>query len=94
MKPLHLRPIKEIVDDPEWQALREGLVGTWKTNSDKNVKTLRNYLGKMLDPLRVRRVHNYLTGSAFRIGIISSDKVTKLLNEVRHEWEKIKLRDK
>lgn len=82
--------ITSIVNDPEWQKLRKSLVGTWKINSDENVKKLRNYLGNMSDPLKVKRVHNYLTGSAFRIGIISSTKITKLLNEIKGVWKKIK----
>ena len=89
-KPPHLDDIRKIVDDPEWQKLRQGLVGTWKTNSKASVLTLRKYLGSMKDPMKVRRVHNYLTGSAFRIGIISSPGITKLLNEVRVAWAKIK----
>ncbi len=93
-KPPHLGDIRDIVNDPKWQKLRGGFVGTWKTHSKENVLALRQYLGAMRDPMKVRRVHNYLTGSAFRIGIISSPGITRLLNEVRVAWTNIKEKTK
>lgn len=76
--------IKSVVNEPKWQKLRSGLVGTWKTNAKKNVELLRTYLGDKTDPFKVRRVMNYLTGSAFRIGVISHDSIDKLLRELRN----------
>lgn len=76
-------PIKEVVNDPEWQTLRKSFVGTWKTLPKENIARLRLYLGNGSDPLKVRRIHNYLTGSAFRIGIISHPSIDKLLYEVK-----------
>lgn len=76
-------PIKQVVDDPEWQALRRSLVGTWKRTADANVERLASYLGDGSDPLRVRRIVNYLTGSAFRIGVISSPAISALLAKAK-----------
>lgn len=76
--------IKEIVDNPEWQGLRRSFVGTWKITPSDNCRKLRNYLGDFSDPMKVRRVLNYLTGSAFRIGIIQGEEINQLLKEVRN----------
>lgn len=75
--------IKSVVNDKAWQALRSSLVGTWKTNARQNVSLLTDYVGDMEDPFKVRRVMNYLTGSAFRIGVISHPGITRLLNQLR-----------
>lgn len=79
--------IKEIVNDPVWQALRESLLGTWRKNAAANVVKLRIYLGAEDKDfqLRRRRVHNYLTGSAFRIGLIEHPDIDQLLSEVREK---------
>lgn len=77
--------IKQIVADPEWQAIRGAFVGTWKKTPVANVEVLRAYL-YATDPveyLRWRRVYNYLTGSAFRIGVIAHPSIDQLLAEVR-----------
>lgn len=77
--------IKQIVADPEWQAIRGSFVGTWKKTPSENVKVLRAYLYATtpVEYLRWRRVYNYLTGSAFRIGVISHPDIDVLLGEVR-----------
>lgn len=77
--------IRDIVNDPEWQALRGSLVGTWKNTPAENVARLRAYLyaTSPVEYLRFRRVYNYLTGSAFRIGVISHPDIDILLAEVR-----------
>lgn len=75
--------IKEVVNDPEWQNLRSGFVGTWKKNMAGNISQLKDYLGDFSDPYKVRRVYNYLTGSAFRIGVIAGPLVNELLTEVK-----------
>lgn len=75
--------IKEVVNLPEWQELRKSLVGTWKETPINNVLKLREFLGDMTCPRRLRIIHNYLTGTAFRIGRIRHDAITDLLNEVR-----------
>jgi hypothetical protein len=72
--------IKIVVAEPVWQSMRASYVGTWKDKGlmQSNVLEMREYLGSMNNPLRIRRVLNYLTGSAFRIGIISSPEISKL----------------
>lgn len=76
--------IRKVVDDPEWQELRKSFVGTWKSQMDSNIDRLIQYLRMAPDDvLRWRRVHNYLTGSAFRIGVISHSRISELLNFVR-----------
>ncbi len=67
-----MKPIREIVKDPQWQKVRASLVGNWKERPDWCCKQLRNYLGPIKkatnDQLRI--VMNYLTGSGFRTGRI------------------------
>jgi len=85
--------ITEIVDDPKWQALRASFVGTWKARALRNIAELRRYLGEVEYAdnaeyeLRLRRVHNYLTGSGFRIGVIAHPAIDRLLEHVRRERE-------
>lgn len=75
--------IREVVKDPEWQSLRKSFVGTWKRSPVKNVAELVSYLGEFKCPYKLRRVHNYLTGSGFRIGIISSPAIDELREKVK-----------
>jgi hypothetical protein len=83
--------IQEIVNDPEWQIIRRSFLGTWKHTPAANCQILRTYLQDFSDPLRVRRVLNYLTGSAFRFGRIRHLEIDRLLLEIRerkqHEKE-------
>lgn len=83
--------IKLVVAEPVWQDMRARYVGTWKTEElmKANINEMRGYLGKMDDPLKVRRSLNYLTSSAFRIGIISSPEISKLRDEVRIAYAKL-----
>jgi hypothetical protein len=82
--------IREVVADPEWQALRESLVGTWKSQGPENAARLRAYVGDFKDPLRVRRVLNYLTGTGFRSGAIACPEAGTLREEVRaaYAWHR------
>jgi hypothetical protein len=79
-----LANIQQLVKDPEWQKLRKSLVGTWKDTPADNVQKLRDYLGPKpwTDAVKLRIVHNYLTGSGFRIGVISHPDITNLRNQV------------
>lgn len=83
--------IKIVVAEEEWQNLRAGFVGTWKNDilMKNNVIKIRKYLGDMTNPLKLRRALNYLTCSAFRIGIIDSLEISKLRDEVRIVWAKM-----
>ena len=60
------------------------MLGTWKMKAPKNCQELKEYLGDFSDSLKVRRVHNYLTGTAFRIGLIKAKEITELLIEIRN----------
>lgn len=77
-------PIRQVVADPEWQMLRKSFLGTWRFTPANNVERLRNYIRESPDPLRLRRVHNYLTGSAFRTRQVSHPEIDSLLQEVRN----------
>ena len=74
---------KEIVKNAAWQELRESLVGTWKHTPEQNCELLRHYLDDFSDPLKTRRVLNYLTGSAFRFGIIKHKKIDILIQDIK-----------
>lgn len=84
------KKIRDIVDNPKWQRLRESFLGTWKKTPKENVRALRNYLGDMPSEMKLVRVYNYLTGSAFRIGIISSPEIEKLRTEVKKRLDSLK----
>jgi hypothetical protein len=80
--------IREVVADAEWQTIRLSFLGTWKNpkKAQANVEVLRAYVSPFSNPLKVRRVLNYLTGSAFRMGIIHSPEIEALREEVRIHW--------
>ena len=84
--------MRELVKDPEWQKLRESLVGTWKTTPEQNIKRIRKYLGSIrkTENRKLTIVMNYLTGSGFRIGRISHPSITKLRKEVSDEIKRRK----
>lgn len=79
--------ISELVKDSEWQQLRNSLVGTWKKTPEKNCLLLKKYLGNLKNTTdsRLKIVWNYLSSSAFRIGIIKHNCVADLKNKIRNE---------
>ena len=83
--------IQDIVKLPEWQTLRASLVGTWKPTPAENVKKLRKFMGAKprKDKRKIRIMTNYLTGSAYRIGIVQHPDIKKLLNDVKSEKAKL-----
>lgn len=85
-----MEDIRKVVDLPEWQALRKQLVGTWKVSPVENVQKLRKFGDDLSDPRKVRILLNYLTGSGFRIGIISHPDITIFREEVREAYRKVK----
>lgn len=90
-----MKDMKEIVKDPEWQKVRESLEGKWKDHPDWCVKQLRNYLGPIdkADEKKLKIVLNYLTGTGFRTGTISSrdnPSISKLRAEISAELKKRK----
>lgn len=77
-------PIQKVVKNQEWQSLRKSLLGKWKTQPEQNLSSLLNYLEEeCYSPIRVRRVLNYLTGSGFRSGKITSSEISNLLKKLR-----------
>ena len=79
--------IQDIVKIPEWQELRAYFVGKWKKQPEKNLQMLKDFAGDLtkLSNRRLRVVQNYVTGSGFRIGKISSDEIQKFIEQVRKE---------
>lgn len=82
------KPIREIVKDPEWQKIRQSLVGKWKDHSDWCIGQVRSYV----DPIpkatndQLRIVMNYLVSSGFRTGKIHNTiKIKKLRKEISDE---------
>lgn len=79
--------IQDIVKIQEWQTLRTYFVGKWKVQPEKNLQMLKDFAGDLskLSNRRLRIVQNYVTGSAFRIGIISNNDIQKFTDDVRKE---------
>lgn len=97
MKTTHNKSVSELVKDPEWQKVRQSLLGKWKSNPDWCIQQLRNYLGPISETEEDKLiiVLNYLTGSAFRTGVISSrdnPKISKLRGEISAELKKRKFK--
>lgn len=89
------KPIREIVKNQEWQRVRKSLLGQWKKRPEWCCQQLRHYLGSISstsdDKLRI--IMNYLTATAFRIGIIKPPCVIKLRAEISAEMKKRKYRE-
>jgi hypothetical protein len=91
------RPISVIVKNKEWITVREKLIGNWKERPNWCVDQLRKYLGNFstTDIDKLRTVLNYLTGSGFRSGKISSrdnPSIPKLRAEISAELKKRKFK--
>jgi len=86
------KTMQDIVDNPEWQKLRESFLETWKTNAPQNIQKLRRFLGNTSSTTNEKLliVYNYLTGSVFRIGVVKHDSIDELKEEVREEIKKRK----
>jgi hypothetical protein len=87
--------VKELVKDPEWQKVRQSLLGKWTDRPNWCVSELRDYLGHIssADEKKLKIVMNYLTGTGFRTGTISSIKnppIAKLRAEISAELKKRK----
>ena len=85
-----MRDIREVVKREDWQSLRVTFIGTWKSQPIENVLKLRTFLGEITstedDKLRI--IHNYVTGSGFRMKIISHPDIDVLREEVKCERKK------
>jgi len=73
-------PKNVLVKSPEWQKVRESLLGQWATRSEWCCAQLQKYLGNISTTSKdkIKVVMNYLTGSGFRTGKIKHSCITKL----------------
>lgn len=90
--------IKDIVRNDEWQDVRKSLLGQWKERPNWCVAQLRKYLGSIhsTNEKKLRIVMNYLTGTGFRIGTISSrdnPSIPRLRAEISAELKKRKFKN-
>lgn len=89
--------MSELVKNKEWQSIREKLIGQWKERPNWCVAQLRKYIGSVhsADEKKLKIVLNYLTGSGFRSGKISSrdnPSIPKLRAEISAELKKRKFK--
>jgi len=90
--------VKEMVKDPSWQKVRQSLLGQWKEKPNWCVAQLRKYIGAIssADEKKLKIVMNYLTGTGFRSGSISSrdnPSIPKLRAEISAELKKRKFKN-
>jgi len=79
--------IRDLVRDPEWQRVRESLLGQWKEKPEWCCSQLKKYLGSVSGAhnKKIRIVMNYLTGTGFRTGRITHPCITKLRTQLSTE---------
>jgi hypothetical protein len=87
------KPIREIVKDPEWQRVRQSLVGQWKIRPEWCIKQVQQYIEPINkttnDKLRI--MMNYLNSSGFRTGRIHNDQnIRKLRSKISIEIKRRK----
>jgi hypothetical protein len=75
--------LRKFLTDPEWHELKGKLSLSWKKDSESNVQLLRNYLGDFSDPVKVRRVSNFLTGTGFRLDRSNQIELCDLLRDIK-----------
>ena len=75
-----MKPVSQLVKDPEWQKVRQNLVGKWKTRPEYCCSQLKSYLGSIKNTSneKLRIVLNYLTGTGFRTGRIKHNCISYL----------------
>lgn len=76
---------KRITADPEWHELKDRLSQTWKNNPVSNITLLREYLKDFSDPIKIRRVENYLTGTRFLTLIEGKIELCDLICEIKQK---------
>ena len=84
--------IKDLVKDPEWQKVRESLVGKWSSKPRWCCTQLQKFLGNISKTSnnKVKIVMNYLTGTGFRAGKIKHKCITNLRTKLSVEIKKRK----
>jgi hypothetical protein len=93
---MEAKPMKELVNNAEWQAVRKSLLGQWKARPVWCCERLHNYLGPIQSASddRLRTVMNYLTGSGFRSGTIKHTCITVLRAQISAEGKKRRFKNK
>lgn len=85
-----MKPVKELVKDPEWQKIRKSLLGQWKQRPEWCCAQLRKYLGSNPSNEKLRIVMNYVTGTGFRTKRISHPCIDRIKSQVSMEMKKRK----
>jgi hypothetical protein len=93
-KLLELNPIKKLVLDTEWQAVRKSMLHQWKEKPTWCCMRLHNYLGSVQTAYdnKLRIVMNYLTGSGFRSGRIKHPCISDLRAQISAERKRRKFK--
>jgi len=83
-------PKNVLVKSPEWQKVRQSLLGQWIKKPEWCCLQLRRYLGSISNTHkdRIKVVMNYLVGSGFRSGKIKHPCITKLRAQLSMERKK------
>jgi len=73
-------PRNVLVKSPEWQKVRQSLLGQWNLDPVGCCNKLKKYLGSITSTSndKIKVVMNYLTGSGFRMGKIKHPCIHKL----------------
>jgi hypothetical protein len=84
--------VKNLVSDPEWQRVRQSLVGNWNLKPEECCSQLIKFLGPVENTPeeKLRIVMNYLTGTGFRTGKIKHACVSNLRGQISAELKKRK----
>lgn len=87
-----MEAIRDIVKDPSWQKTRKSLLGKWKSKPEWCCGELKKWIGPLdkATVTQLRIMMNYLTASAFRMGIIKHDCILSLRTAVSMEMKKRK----
>jgi len=85
-----MKPVRELVKDPEWQKVRKSLLGQWKEKPEWCCAQLKRYLGSNPPNEKLKIVMNYLTGTGFRTGRISHPCIIKIRSQISMEIKKRK----
>ena len=88
--------VKQLVNNPEWQNVRQELVGNWNLKPEWCCSQLVKYLGPIEKTTeeKLRIVMNYLVGSGFRSGKINHACVSGLRGQISAELKKRKFSQK
>jgi hypothetical protein len=83
-------PKNILVNSPEWQAVRQKLLGQWMQRPGWCCVQLRTYMGTIARASndKIKVVQNYLTGTGFRTGKIKHSCVNRLRTQLSMERKK------